>query len=166
MKKISSFLIAILFVCNLGAQNSYTVSAGNFYYTPQILTINLGDTVHWLNDGGFHNVNFDVNSISGASFNNPVSFASTPTNDIEMYSYVFTVAGSYDYDCSVGSHAANGMVGSIIVNSASSFENFSVSNMIISKTYNLSGKIISKKSKGLIIYRYEDGTTKKKIILK
>ena len=27
-------------------------------------------------------------------------------------------------------------------------------------------KIISKKSKGLIIYRYEDGTTEKKIILK
>jgi plastocyanin len=166
MKKISTLLIAFFFVCNLNAQSSYTVSAGNFYYTPQILTINLGDTVHWLNDGGFHNVNFDVNSISGASFNNPVSFASTPTNDVEMYSYVFTVAGSYDYDCSVGSHAANGMVGSIIVNSASSFENFSVSNRIISKTYNLSGKIISKKSKGLIIYRYEDGTTEKKIILK
>ena len=166
MIKISTFLIAILFVCNLSAQNSYTVNSGNFYYTPQILTINLGDTVHWLNDGGFHNVNFDVNSISGASFNNPVSFASTPTNDVEMYSYVFTVAGSYDYDCSVGSHAANGMVGSIIVNSASGFENLSVSNRTISKTYNLYGKIISKKSKGLIIYRYEDGTTEKKIILK
>ena len=166
MIKISTFLIAILFVCNLSAQNSYTVNVGNFYYTPQILTINLGDTVHWLNDGGFHNVNFDVNSISGASFNNPVSFASTPTNDVEMYSYVFTVAGSYDYDCSVGSHAANGMVGSIIVNSASGFENLSVSNRTISKTYNLYGKIISKKSKGLIIYRYEDGTTEKKIILK
>jgi plastocyanin len=166
MKKISTFLIAILFVCNLSAQNSYTVNSGNFYYTPQILTINLGDTVHWLNDGGFHNVNFDVNSISGASFNNPVSFASTPTNDVEMYSYVFTVAGSYDYDCSVGSHAANGMVGSIIVNSASGFENLSVSNKILSKTYNLFGKITSKKSSGLIIYRYNDGSTEKKIILK
>ena len=166
MKKISTFLIAILFVCNLSAQNSYTVNAGNFYYTPQILTINLGDTVHWLNDGGLHNVNFDVNSISGASFNNPVSFASTPTNDVEMYSYVFTVAGSYDYDCSVGSHAANGMVGSIIVNSASGFENLSVSNKILSKTYNLFGKITSKKSSGLIIYRYNDGSTEKKIILK
>jgi len=107
-----------------------------------------------------------VNSISGASFNNPVSFASTPTNDIEMYSYVFTVAGSYDYDCSVGSHAANGMVGSIIVNSASGFENLSVSNNILSKTYNLFGKITSKKSSGLIIYRYNDGSTEKKIILK
>ena len=166
MKKISTFLIAILFVCNLSAQNSYNVNAGNFYFYPPTFNINIGDTVHWVNDGGLHNVNFDVNSISGASFNNPVSFASTPTNDLEMYSYIFTVAGSYDYDCSVGSHAANGMVGSIIVNSASSFEDLSVSNRTISKTYNLSGKIISKTSKGLIIYRYEDGTTEKKIILK
>ena len=166
MKKFSSFLITIFLVCNLCAQNSHTINAGNFYYTPQLLTINLGDTVHWINDGGLHNVNFDVNSISGASFNNPVSFASTPTNDVKIYSYVFTLAGSYDYDCSVGSHAANGMVGSIIVNSPSSFENLSVSNRTISKTYNLYGKIISKKSKGLIIYRYEDGTTEKKIILK
>ena len=166
MKKISTFLIAILFVCNLSAQNSYTVNAGNFYYYPMTFNINIGDTVHWVNDGGFHNVNFDVNSISGTSFNNPVSFASTPTNDVEMYSYVFTVAGSYDYDCSVGSHAANGMVGSIIVNSASGFENLSVSNKILSKTYNLFGKITSKKSSGLIIYRYNDGSTEKKIILK
>ena len=166
MKRISTLLIAFFFVCNLNAQSSYTVSAGNFYFYPMNFNINIGDTVHWVNDGGFHNVNFDINTLSGASFNNPVSFASTPTNDVEMYSHVFTVAGIYDYDCSVGSHAANGMVGSIIVNSASSFENLSVSNRTISKSYNLSGKIISKKSKGLIIYRYEDGTTEKKIILK
>ena len=31
-------------------------------------------------------------------------------------SYVFTVAGTYNYDCSIGSHAANGMIGSIVVN--------------------------------------------------
>jgi plastocyanin len=166
MKKISTLLAAILFVFSLNAQNSYTINSGNFYYTPQLLTINPGDTVHWINDGGFHNVNFDVNTLSGASFNNPVSFVSTPTNDVEMYTYVFTVAGSYDYDCSVGSHAANGMVGTIIVNAASSLENLSVSNKILSKTYNLLGKKTSKKSKGLIIYRFSDGSTEKKIILK
>ena len=166
MKKISTFLIAILFVCNLSAQNSYTVNAGNFYYTPQILTVNLGDTVHWLNDGGFHNVNFDINAMTGASYNNPVSFVSTPTNDVEMYSHVFTVAGSYEYDCSVGSHAANGMVGTIIVNSSSNLEDLNVSNKILSKTYNLFGKITSKKLSGLIIYQYNDGSTEKKIILK
>ena len=166
MKKISTFLIAILFVCNLSAQNSYYVNAGNFYFYPPTFNINIGDTVHWVNDGGLHNVNFDINAITGASYNNPVSFVSTPTNDVEMFTHVFTVAGSYDYDCSVGSHAANGMVGSIIVNSAAGFENLSVSNKILSKTYNLFGKITSKKSSGLIIYRYNDGSTEKKIILK
>ena len=166
MKKISTLLAAILFVFSLNAQNSYTINSGNFYYTPQLLTINLGDTVHWINDGGFHNVNFDVNTLSGSSFNNPVSFASTPTNDVAMYTYVFTVAGNYDYDCSVGSHAANGMIGTIIVNTASSLENLSVSNKTISKTYNLLGKNTSKKSNGLIIYRYSDGSIEKKIILK
>ena len=166
MKKISTLLTTILFVFGLNAQNSFTINSGNFYYTPQLLTINLGDTVHWINDGGFHNVNFDINTLSGSSFNNPVSFVSTPTNDVEMYTYVFTVAGNYDYDCSVGSHAANGMVGTIIVNASSSLENLSVSNKILSKTYNLFGKITSKKSSGLIIYRYNDGSTEKKIILK
>ena len=166
MEKISTLLAAILFVFSLNAQNSYTINSGNFYYTPQLLTINLGDTVHWINDGGFHNVNFDVNTLSGASFNNPVSFVSTPTNDVEMYTYVFTVAGSYDYDCSVGSHAANGMVGTIIVNSSSNIKDLNASNKILSKTYNLLGKKTSKKSNGLIIYRYRDGSTEKKIILK
>lgn len=166
MKKISTLLAAILFVFSLNAQNSYTINSGNYYYTPQLLTINIGDTVHWINDGGFHNVNFDVNTLSGASFNNPVSFVSTPTNDVAMYTYVFTVAGSYDYDCSVGSHAANGMVGTIIVNSSSNIKDLNASNKILSKTYNLLGKKTSKKSNGLIIYRYSDGSTEKKIILK
>ena len=166
MKKISTLLTAILFVFSLNAQNSYTINSGNYYYTPQLLTINIGDTVHWINDGGFHNVNFDINTLSGASFNNPVSFVSTPTNDVAMYTYVFTVAGSYDYDCSVGSHAANGMVGTIIVNSSSNIKDLNASNKILSKTYNLIGKKTSKKSNGLIIYRYSDGSTEKKIILK
>ena len=166
MKKISTLFTAILFVFSLNAQNSYTINSGNYYYTPQLLTINIGDTVHWINDGGFHNVNFDINTLSGASFNNPVSFVSTPTNDVAMYTYVFSVPGSYDYDCSVGSHAANGMVGTIIVNSSSNIKDLNASNKILSKTYNLIGKKTSKKSNGLIIYRYSDGSTEKKIILK
>ena len=95
-----------------------------------------------------------------------MSFVSTPTNDVAMYTYVFTVPGSYDYDCSVGSHAANGMVGTIIVNSSSNIKDLNASNKILSKTYNLIGKKTSKKSNGLIIYRYSDGSTEKKIILK
>ena len=95
--------------------NTHIVNSGNFYYNPSNLTINVGDTVVWINDGGYHNVNFDVSSLTGQSYNNPESFISSPTLSSTLYSYVFTVPGSYTYDCSVGSHAANGMVGYITV---------------------------------------------------
>ncbi|MGY8932369.1 MAG: cupredoxin domain-containing protein, partial [Flavobacteriales bacterium] len=75
-----------------------------------------GDTVTWLNDGGLHNVNFDFSVITGNSFGNPESFASSPTTGSILYSHVFTIPGAYSYDCSVGSHAQNGMVGSLTVN--------------------------------------------------
>ena len=114
MKKI---LILLILPTILYSQTSYTVSSGNFYYYPGVLNINVGDTVYWINDGGFHNVNFDINTITGLSFNNPQSFISTPTSGADIYNHVFTIAGTYDYDCSVGSHAANGMVGTIIVQS-------------------------------------------------
>ncbi len=94
---------------------SHTVNSGNFYYQPQLLTINVGDTVYWTNEGGFHNVNFIANTVTGEDYNNPESFASAPTSDSEMYFHVFTLAGTYEYDCSVGSHAANGMIGTINV---------------------------------------------------
>ena len=51
--------------------------------------------MHWTNDGGFHNVNFDVSAITGASYNNPESFVSTPTNDVDIYTHVFTIPGTY-----------------------------------------------------------------------
>ena len=98
---------------------SHIINAGNYYYAPQSLTINQGDTVTWINDGGYHNVNFDINTISSNSFNNPHSFVSSPTSNTTIYTHVFNVSGSYQYDCSVGSHANNGMVGAIQVNSSS-----------------------------------------------
>lgn len=100
------------------AQTFHTVNSGNFYYTPSSITINVGDTIQWINDGGLHNVNTAINSITGANFNNPESFVSSPTDDDILFTKVFTIEGTYEYDCSVGSHAANGMVGIVIVNPA------------------------------------------------
>ena len=93
----------------------HQISAGNFYYSPNNIVINVGDTVNWINDGGYHNVNFDISTITGLSFNNPVAFTSQPTVANFLYSYVFNIPGIYQYDCSVGIHANNGMTGSIIV---------------------------------------------------
>ena len=116
MKNFLPILLAVFFANLVSSQNVHYVNSGNYYYTPSSLAINVGDTVKWINDGGFHNVNFDVSTINGNSFNNPQSFTSTPTNNSELYTHVFTISGTYNYDCSVGQHAANGMIGDITVN--------------------------------------------------
>ena len=97
----------------------HQVNSGMFFYTPNELTINIGDTVVWINDGGTHDVNGNINSITGESFGNPESFDSPSTNTVgaTIYTHVFNIEGTYNYDCSVGSHAQQGMVGTIIVNS-------------------------------------------------
>ena len=120
MKKTILPFIALFISLSLSAQTSHTVNSGNFYYTPGVLTISVGDDVTWVNDGGFHNVNFDVNTVTGASYGNPESFVSPPTSDAVLYNHVFTIAGTYNYDCSVGQHAANGMIGTVIVESTAS----------------------------------------------
>ena len=88
-------------------------------YSPSVLSISPGDIVNWISEGGYHDVNFDVNSITGESFGNPseIASASLPVQSGagQMGSITFNEVGVYNYDCSVGSHAAMGMVGSIIV---------------------------------------------------
>ena len=118
MKKITTLFLSLLLLTNLFAQTTHTVNAGGYYYNPTNLTIELGDSVVWINDGGYHDVNGDINSITDQPFNNPETFDSPAIGTIGgvILGYRFTVAGTYNYDCSVGSHAANGMVGSVIVN--------------------------------------------------
>jgi uncharacterized surface protein with fasciclin (FAS1) repeats len=119
--KLFLMLLTCLFASSLSA-TIHTVNAGFPYYSPNSLTINFGDTVEWINEGGTHDVNADVNTQTGSSFNNPVSFQSTTTNVVGaiIYTHIFNVPGNYSYDCSVGSHAAAGMVGTIVVNGAPS----------------------------------------------
>lgn len=95
----------------------HQINSGMFYYTPSELTIQIGDTVVWVNDGGTHDVNANINSQTGISFNNPENFQSnvTSSSGATIYTHIFTVPGTYNYDCSVGMHAANGMVGVINV---------------------------------------------------
>ena len=111
------FLCLSLFFGSSLFADSHVVNSGSYYYSPSSLTINSGDTVYWYNDGGFHNVNGEVSSITGEDYGNPESFVSGATSTVGalIYTHVFNVPGTYNYDCSIGSHAANGMVGSINV---------------------------------------------------
>ena len=94
MKKIKLIICSVLLlIANINAAN-YNIDSGNYYYSPSSLTINVGDTVTWTNVQGYHNVNFDINTITSTSFNNPVSFISSPTGMGVMYTHVFAVAGT------------------------------------------------------------------------
>lgn len=117
MKKILNSILLTLIVTLSFGQTTHTINAGSFYYTPSSLTVDLGDSVIWINDGGFHDVNGDINTVTGQPYNNPETFDSPPTNVVGavIFAYKFTISGTYNYDCSVGSHAANGMIGSVIV---------------------------------------------------
>ena len=127
MKK-SSILISILcllFQFSYAQPSTETVEAGPFYFLPgsvsEPLTIEVGSTVTWMNVLGLHDVNFDINTLTGESFGNPESFSFSavysagPSSPVEIGSYTFTVPGTYNYDCSIGDHASQGMVGQIIV---------------------------------------------------
>jgi uncharacterized surface protein with fasciclin (FAS1) repeats len=116
--KNSILFLQLFLLATLSVQSeTIQVTAQNYSYSPANITINVGDTVVWTNNEGTHDVNGEINTITGNSFNNPESFdsESTSTNGSVIYTHVFTLAGQYNYDCSVGSHAANGMVGTINV---------------------------------------------------
>ena len=91
---------------------TYTIDAGNMYYSPENLEIEVGDTVEWSNVQGYH----DVEITSG-----PELFSFSPcSGPCSIGSYTFSIAGTYDYICSVGNHAAMGMIGTIIVTESES----------------------------------------------
>ena len=114
------------------------VQSFSFAYDPSILTIYVGETVAWINTQGYHDVNGDINSITGETFNNPVNFYLPPISGSSsdptcIGYYTFTIPGTYNYDCSIGSHAANGMIGTINVidnNTQSVFESEDLSVLI------------------------------------
>tara|TARA_Y100001954_G_C15757783_1_gene577338 strand:- start:817 stop:1221 length:405 start_codon:yes stop_codon:yes gene_type:complete len=131
MKNITKILFFFILCTILGCDNDeenhdinseleggvHTVFTGNFYYDPPNITINQGDQVRWINDGGFHDVNGEINSLTNTPFENPETFNSPITSEVGavIYTHIFDIPGLYNYDCSVGGHAQSGMVGTITV---------------------------------------------------
>lgn len=126
MNRLLTLALAFFLVANLHAQNpcgvnGVVVNTFSFGYSPQVLNIEPGETVVWVNLGGNHNAQGAFNSILEVPFDNPESFSFPPVsgnpNGVCIGSFTFTIPGVYDYDCSVGTHALAGMVGQIIVGS-------------------------------------------------
>ena len=97
------------------------IEASSFQYAPASVEIEVGQTVVWVNMGGTHDVNAAMSSV-GDMWDNPETFTipavQGSSEGVCIGSHTFTVEGTYDYDCSIGNHAANGMVASVTVNPA------------------------------------------------
>jgi plastocyanin len=117
MKKQLLF-IATFFVSLFISQNVYSTqyvvsTAGNTFGVNTNLSINIGDTVTWINTGGFHNINATLATYPG----NPEGFGNAVAGAGWSFQWIFTIAGTYDYQCDPHIPA---MVGVVIVASAAS----------------------------------------------
>lgn len=112
LKNITAF-ICLLSSSIIFAQTSHTVTVANFSFTPQTVTINVGDTVKWNNIQGTHNVRADDFSFySGAAAPAPWTFI-----------HVFTVEGNNPYYCEPhGGPGGSGMSGVVVVETPVSVE--------------------------------------------
>lgn len=107
---MKNLIFLSLFVLMLGinpniihSQTLHVVELSGFVFIPNNLTITVGDTVRWMNLGGFHNVVADDNSFT----NGPPSF------NLFVYDNVFTSVGVNPYSCVT--HVAVGMTGVVTV---------------------------------------------------
>ncbi|MCB9170015.1 MAG: hypothetical protein H6594_06645 [Flavobacteriales bacterium] len=123
-------LLLPLIVATATAQTTWNVEVGGStspgqtdpYYSPQDLTIQVGDIVHWSNVNGTHNVNGTQTTFPS----NPESFTSGSTqNGSWTYDHTFMIPGVYDYHCDSQNHAAT-QFGTIIVQGATGIEQFTL----------------------------------------
>jgi len=91
-----------------------TVMVSNFQFTPREITVHMGDTVTWVNQGGFHNVAADDGTFRcsegcGGTAGDPSSAAWTFTR-------TFSMVGRVPYHCEVhGGPGGVGMSGAVTV---------------------------------------------------
>lgn len=117
MKRIST-LFSISFVLLSFAVSSQgtmvEVILSNNAFSPQHITINVGDTVRWINAQGSHNINGGLASYP----DNPEPiFMGTVSTGWE-HTHVFSVPGFYEYHCDL--HVGMGMTGSVTVEGVTS----------------------------------------------
>jgi plastocyanin len=108
-----SLAAVIAFGCALAAPAAQAATAvvtlnnvPDNQFTPQAITVRVGDTVQWNNVAGIHNVFSDTAGLftSGAP-------AAAPWT----YSFTFTSAGTFGYHCQPHGSPGNGMFGTIVV---------------------------------------------------
>jgi plastocyanin len=79
-------------------------------FNPETVTVLVGDTVHWHNNSGKHNVHFANGTKLGGD---PITHSSTSNHwDAQL---TFTKAGTFKYWCDEHSDGTFGMIGKVVV---------------------------------------------------
>lgn len=91
---------------------THFVALTNFEFVPSDITIEVGDTVQWDNNQGFHDTDSCDLGETGCSTASTETFDSgAPATSPWTFSHTFTLVGPNPYTCTV--HAGIGMVGSV-----------------------------------------------------
>jgi len=85
------FALVLLCMPGLAGAATHDVAVRSNFFSPNNITIEVGDTVRWTNNGGLHDVTADDNSFS------------SPTSNSFVFTHTFTSVGEIRYYCSVHS---------------------------------------------------------------
>ena len=123
MKRWLSLLVPLSVVCSTANAANAIVnvggSAGNAF-TPQTVTVNVGDTVTFVNKGGSHNVVADDNSFRCArGCDGTPNGSGNISNANWVSNVVMTKTGNIGYFCEAHGQPGAGMFGTIKVNGVS-----------------------------------------------
>lgn len=107
MRLLASILLLLPFTASAALwivqSGGSTIGSTDPYYSPQFLTIDVGDQVRWENQSGTHNVNGTLSDFPS----NPQGFTSGNTASGNWtYTFTFTIPGVYNYECDGNGHAA------------------------------------------------------------
>ena len=93
---------------NTGVVKEFIVTGKNFSFMPSLITVKKGDTVKvtFKNENGFHDFKIDEFYVVARRINSGAE---------ESVEFVANKIGSFEYYCSVGSHRAMGMSGTLKV---------------------------------------------------
>lgn len=94
------------------------VGGAGFTFNPATVTVNVGDTVRWTNDGGFHNVRANDGSFRCALGCDDTGGDGGASGAIWSFSRTFNQAGTVGYHCEEHGTSTTGMRGTVIVQGA------------------------------------------------
>jgi plastocyanin len=97
MKKIykSFLLLFCILLANQIKAATHNISVLSSSFSPNSISVNVGDSIVWLFSGGFHTTTSTSVPSGATSWDNPI------TSSVTSFTYVITVEGTYNYVCTV-----------------------------------------------------------------